>query len=240
MRCGIIARKLSMTRIFSQDGNHVPVTVLKVDPCQVIAQQTQERNGYTAIQLGSGFPKVKNITQPMRGHFAKANIEPKQKLKEFRVISDALVDIGTELSVTHFIVDQYVDITGLSRGKGFTGAMKRWNFSGLKASHGTSLSHRSHGSTGQNQDPGKVFKNKKMAGRHGYQKVTTLNLKIVQIDEENGLILVKGAVPGAKKSYVMIRDAVKRPVPSGVPFPTVGHSLSLDQTNHPTGKANTP
>lgn len=219
MRSGLIARKLGMSRLFTEEGAHVPVTVLQVDNCQVVAVRTEERDGYTAVQLGVGKAKVKNVTKPMRGHFAKAKVEPKRKVVEFRVSADALLEPGAELTAAHFVPGQFVDVTGTSIGKGFAGAMKRHNFGGLRASHGVSISHRSHGSTGNRQDPGRTFPGKKMAGHMGDRRVTTLNLKVVSTDAERGLIMVKGAVPGANGGYVLVRDAVKRPVPDGVPFP---------------------
>ena len=219
MRSGLIAQKVGMTRVFTDEGEHVPVTVLKVDNCQVVAVRTDDTDGYTAVQLGVGAAKVKNVTKPMRGHFAKAKVEPKRKLAEFRVSADALLDVGAEISAAHFVAGQFVDVTGTSIGKGFAGGMKRWNFGGLRATHGVSVSHRSLGSTGNRQDPGKTFKNKKMAGHMGADRVTTLNLKVVQIDGDQGLILVKGAVPGSDNGYVLVRDAVKRKLPEGVPFP---------------------
>src|SRR5918911_3412872 len=219
MRTGLIAQKLGMTRVFTDDGNHVAVTVLRVANCQVIAQRTQERDGYTAVQLGVGAAKVKNVTKPQRGHFAKAKVEPKAKLAEFRVSEDALVDVGAEITAAHFLPGQYVDVTGTSIGKGFAGGMKRHNFGGLRATHGVSVSHRSHGSTGQRQDPGKTFKNKKMAGHLGDERVTTQNLRVVATDPDRGLVMVLGAVPGAKGGWVEVRDAVKRTLPQGVPFP---------------------
>ena len=219
MRSGLIAQKLGMTRVFTDDGQHVPVTVLKVDSCQVVAVRTEEKDGYTAVQLGAGAIKVKNVNKPERGHFAKARVEPKRKLVEFRVDADALIEVGAELSVTHFVAGQYVDVTGTSIGKGFAGAMKRWNFGGLRATHGVSVSHRSHGSTGNRQDPGKVFKNKKMAGHLGDERVTVLNLQVVAVDEARGLIMLKGAVPGAEGGWLRIRDAVKKKAPEGLPFP---------------------
>jgi large subunit ribosomal protein L3 len=219
MRTGLVAQKLGMTRIFTAEGNHVPVTVLKVDNCQVVAVRTKERDGYTAVQLGIGKAKVKNVSRPERERFAKAQVEPKKKLVEFRVSDDALLEVGAELSTEHFLPGQFVDVTGTTMGKGFAGAMKRWNFAGLRATHGVSVSHRSHGSTGQRQDPGKVFKNKKMAGHLGVERVTTQNLKIVSTDVERGLILVMGAVPGGQGGYVTIKDAVKRKPPENLPFP---------------------
>lgn len=219
MRSGLIAQKVGMTRVFTDDGQHVPVTVLKVDSCQVVAVRTEDKDGYTAVQLGAGAIKVKNVTKPQRGHFAKARVEPKRKLVEFRVDADALIEVGAELSAAHFLPGQFVDVTGTSIGKGFAGPMKRWNFGGLRATHGVSVSHRSHGSTGNRQDPGKVFKNKKMAGHLGDEKVTVLNLKVVSVDEDRGLIFLKGAVPGAEGAWLRIRDAVKKKAPEGLPFP---------------------
>jgi large subunit ribosomal protein L3 len=219
MRTGLIAQKLGMTRLFTEEGNHVPVTVLKVENCQVVAQRTEEKDGYVALQLGVGKRKPKNVTQPMRGHFAKAKVEPKRFLAEFRVSPDAVVDVGSELGADHFVVGQFVDITGTTIGKGFQGAMKRHNFGGLRATHGVSISHRSHGSTGQRQDPGRTFKNKKMAGHMGDTRVTTQNLRVVAVDAERGLLWVRGAVPGAPEGFVMIKDAAKRKAPKELPFP---------------------
>jgi large subunit ribosomal protein L3 len=208
-----------MTRFFTEAGEDVPVTVLKVDNVQVVAVRTPEKDGYAAVQLGIGNAKVKNVTKPMRGHYAKSKVEPKRKLVEFRVSEDALIDVGAELSAEHFVAGQFVDVTGTTIGKGFAGAMKRWNFRGLEASHGVSVSHRSHGSTGNRQDPGRTFKNKKMAGHLGSERVTTLNLKIVATDGERGLIMVRGAIPGHDGGYVLVRDAVKRKMPKDLPFP---------------------
>jgi large subunit ribosomal protein L3 len=219
MRSGLLAQKIGMTRIFTDAGEHVPVTVLKVDHCQVVAHRTQEANGYTALQLGSGSRKVKNVTRAQRGHFAKAQVEPKAKVVEFRVSPENFIDVGAELTADHFVPGQFVDVTGTSIGKGFTGAMKRWNFGGLRATHGVSISHRSHGSTGNRQDPGKTFKGKKMAGHYGVERVTTQNLQVVRTDADRGLILVRGAVPGAKGGWVMLRDAVKRSLPKDAPKP---------------------
>ena len=219
MRSGLIVQKVGMTRLFTEAGAHVPVTVLKLDKCQVVAQRTEEKDGYTAVQLGSGFAKVKRTSKAMRGHFAKANVEPKRRVAEFRVSADNMIDVGAELAASHFIEGQHVDATGVSIGKGFAGAMKRHNFGGLRASHGVSISHRSHGSTGQCQDPGRVFKGKKMAGHMGDVRVTTQNLTVAKIDLERGLVMVKGAVPGAKGGWVLLRDAVKRPIPADVPLP---------------------
>src|SRR5580692_4191833 len=219
MRTGLIAQKLGMSRVFTDGGDHIPVTVLRVDNCQVVAHRTHERDGYTALQLGVGAAKVKNVSKPMRGHFAAAKVEPKAHMAEFRVSEDALVDVGAEITAAHFVTGQYVDVTGTSIGKGFAGGMKRWNFGGLRATHGVSISHRSLGSTGQRQDPGKTFKNKKMAGHLGAERVTTLNLRVVQTDVERGLILVEGAVPGSKGGWIMVRDAVKKPLPKEAPKP---------------------
>ncbi|MCP4327313.1 MAG: 50S ribosomal protein L3 [Alphaproteobacteria bacterium] len=219
MRTGIIARKVGMTRVFTDEGRHVPVTVLEVSGCQVVATRTTERDGYSAVQLGFGKAKAKNVTRAVRGHFAKAKVEPKGKVVEFRVSEDAVLNVGAELAASHFAIGQYVDATGTSIGKGFAGAMKRHNFRGLRASHGVSVSHRSHGSTGQCQDPGKVFKGKKMAGQMGNSRVTTQNLEVVSTDDERGLVLIRGAVPGATGGYVLLRDAVKKDMPEGVPFP---------------------
>lgn len=219
MRTGLIAKKVGMTRIYREDGEHVPVTVMHIDGCQVVGQRTNEKNGYTALQLGAGAKKAKRVNRAERGYFAQANVEPKQKLVEFRVTEDNLVDVGAELSPGHFIEGQKVDVTGVSIGKGFAGGMKRWNFGGLRATHGVSVSHRSHGSTGQCQDPGKVFKGKKMAGHMGARRRTTQNLEVVRVDEARGVILIKGAVPGPKSGWVMIRDAVKKALPDDAPRP---------------------
>jgi len=219
-RTGLLAKKLGMTRIFREDGTHVPVTVLQVDQLQVVAVKTVENDGYSAVQLGLGKAKVKNVTQPNRGHFAKAKVEPKSKLMEFRVDADALLEPGATLLAAHFAVGQKIDVCGTTKGKGFAGGMKRWNYSGLEASHGVSISHRSLGSTGNRQDPGRTFKNKKMAGHLGVERVTTLNLEVAAVDADKGLLMVKGAVPGAKGGYVRVRDAVKMP-PKDAAFPAV-------------------
>ena len=219
MRTGVIAKKVGMTRLFQEDGRHVPVTVLSLDGCQVVAHRTMERDGYTAVQLGAGAAKVKNVAKPQRGHFAKAEVEPKKAVAEFRVDADGLVDVGAVLSAEHFLAGQYVDVTGVTVGKGFAGAMKRWNFGGLRATHGVSVSHRSHGSTGNRQDPGKTFKNKKMAGHMGDRQRTQQNLEIVRTDAERGLIFVRGSVPGAKGGWLMVKDAVKMAAPTGAPYP---------------------
>ena len=233
MRTGLIARKVGMSRVFEDDGTHVPVTVFDIGGCQVVAQKTAECDGYNALQLGWGMAKVKNVTKAMRGHYAKAKVEPKRKLTEFRVSEDGLVDVGTELSAAHFVTGQFVDVTGTSIGKGFAGVIKRHSFSGLGASHGVSVSHRSQGSTGQCQDPGKVFKGKKMAGQMGNVTITTQNLEVVGTDLERGLILVKGAVPGARDGYVRIADAVKKLPPDGLPFPCAIRGQELE----PPGEA---
>ena len=219
MRTGLIAKKLGMTRLFQDDGTAVPVTVLHLDSVQVVQQRTAERDGYTALQLGWGYQKPHRVTQPNRGHFAAAKVEPKRKLVEFRVDADALVDVGATLSAAHFLVGQRVDVTGTSKGKSFQGGMKRWNFRGLEASHGVSISHRSPGSTGNRQDPGRTFKGKKMAGHMGDERVTTQNLVVAHVDAERGLLMLRGAVPGAVGGFVLVRDAVKRKAPEGIPFP---------------------
>ncbi len=219
MRTGLIAKKLGMSRIFKDDGTHVPVTVLHLDKLQVVDVRTEERDRYVALQLGSGTAKVKNVTQPNRGHFAKLKVEPKRKLIEFRVSPDAVLETGAMLSAAHFVVGQKVDVTGTSKGKGFAGGMKRWNFAGLEASHGVSVSHRSLGSTGNRQDPGKTFKNKKMAGHLGHERVTTLNLEIAAVDATRNLLMVRGAIPGAKNDFVLVRDAVKKPRHPDAPYP---------------------
>jgi large subunit ribosomal protein L3 len=219
MRSGVIAQKMGMTRVFSDAGLHVPVTVLRLANCQVVAHRTLATNGYVAVQLGSGTRKIANVGKAERGHFAVAKVEPKRKVAEFRVEEKDLIPVGAELTADHFLVGQFVDVTGTSIGKGFAGGMKRWNFRGLRASHGVSASHRSIGSTGGRQDPGKTFKNKKMPGHMGVDRVTTLNLKVVQTDVERGLIFIEGAVPGAKGGWITIRDAVKKKLPEGVPQP---------------------
>src|ERR671931_460455 len=208
-----------MTRLFTDTGEHVPVTVLRLANCQVVAHRSKDKNGYLALQLGSGTRKVKNVAKAERGHFAVAKVEPKHKLAEFRVSEDSIIPVGAEITADHFVVGQFVDVTGTSIGKGFAGPMKRWNFGGLRATHGVSISHRSHGSTGGRQDPGKTFKNKKMAGHLGVERVTTQNLKVVQTDPERGLILVEGAVPGVKGGWITVRDAVKKALPEGAPKP---------------------
>jgi len=219
MRSGVIAKKVGMTRLFMDDGKQIPVTVLQLDNLQVVAQRTAEKDGYTAVQLGAGNAKVKRVSQGMRGHFAAAKVEPKRKVAEFRVSADNLIGVGEEISAEHFLEGQKVDVSGTSIGKGFAGAMKRWNFGGLRATHGVSISHRSHGSTGQCQDPGKVFKGKKMAGHMGAARVTTQNLEVVKTDADRGLVFIKGAVPGSKGGWVTVKDAVKKKAPEGLPFP---------------------
>ncbi len=219
MRSGVIAQKLGMTRIFTEAGEQVPVTVLRLDNCQVVAQRTDEKDGYTAVQLGVGMAKPHNTGKALRGHFAKASVEPKRKVAEFRVSPANLIEVGAEIVADHFIVGQYVDVTGTSIGKGFQGVMKRWNFRGHRATHGNSVTHRTPGSTGQRQDPGKVFKGKKMPGQMGDERVTTQNLKVVKTDVDRGLILVEGAVPGSKGGWIIVRDAVKKKAPKDLPTP---------------------
>ena len=219
MRTGLLAKKLGMSRLFKDDGTHVPVTVLHVDNVQVVAARTEETHGYTAVQLGWGTAKVKNVTKPNKGHFAKAKVEPKAKVAEFRVAADALLEPGATLSAAHFLVGQRVDVCGTSRGKGFAGTMKRWNYHGLEASHGVSISHRSPGSTGNRQDPGRTFKGKKMSGHLGGERVTTLNLEVARVDAEKGLLFIKGAVPGGKNGFVLVRDAIKHDAPKDAPYP---------------------
>ncbi|MDP7152422.1 MAG: 50S ribosomal protein L3 [Paracoccaceae bacterium] len=219
MRSGVIAKKVGMTRLFMEDGKQIPVTVLQLDNLQVVAQRTNDKDGYTAVQLGAGAAKAKRTSKAMRGHFAAAKVEPKRKVAEFRVAEDNLIEVGAEIAANHYLDGQFVDVSGTSIGKGFAGAMKRHNFGGLRASHGVSISHRSHGSTGQCQDPGKVFKGKKMAGHMGAAKVTTQNLQVVKTDVDRGLVFIKGAVPGSKGGWVTIKDAVKKAAPADLPLP---------------------
>ena len=219
MRSGVIAQKLGMTRVFTDGGEHVPVTVLRLDGCQVVAHRTVERDGYVALQLGSGKAKPKNVSKAERTRFAIAKVEPRMKLAEFRVDDQGVIPVGAEITADHFLPGQFVDVTGTTTGKGFAGGMKRWNFGGLRATHGVSVSHRSIGSTGGRQDPGKTFKNKKMPGHLGSERVTTLNLKVVRTDVERGLILVEGAVPGTKGAWITVRDAIKKPAPKDLPLP---------------------
>jgi large subunit ribosomal protein L3 len=219
MRSGIIAKKVGMTRLFMEDGKQIPVTVLQMENLQVVAQRSSDQHGYTAVQLGAGSAKAKNTSKAMRGHFAVAKVEPKRKVAELRVDPENMLDVGSELTAEHYVEGQFVDVSGTSIGKGFAGAMKRHNFGGLRASHGVSISHRSHGSTGQCQGPGKVFKGKKMAGHMGAARVTTQNLQVVKTDADRGLIMIKGAVPGSKGGWVTVKDAVKKPLPENVPFP---------------------
>ena len=235
MRTGVIAKKLGMARFFDEAGTHVPVTVLSLEGCQVVAQRTKDKDGYVALQLGAGAKKPKNTSNAMRGHFAKAQVEPKRIVTEFRVDEDALIDVGAEFTADHFVAGQKVDIQGITVGKGFAGAMKRWNFGGMRATHGVSVSHRAHGSTGQRQDPGKTFAGKKMAGHLGQETVTTLNVTVWRVDVERGLILVKGAVPGTEGTYVKIRDAVKAKAPEGLPLPG-----AFRKSGEPAPKAETP
>jgi large subunit ribosomal protein L3 len=219
MRSGVIAQKVGMTRVFTDGGEHIPVTVLRLEKVQVLAHRTDEKNGYTALQLGAGTRKASRVSRAERSSFAVVKVEPKRKVAEFRVSPDNLIEVGAEITADHFVKGQHVDVTGTNQGKGFQGAMKRWNFAGLRASHGVSVVHRSHGSTGQRQDPGKVFKGKKMAGHMGNMRVTTLNLEVVETDRERGLVLVRGAVPGTRGGWVLVRDAVKRPLPKEAPKP---------------------
>jgi large subunit ribosomal protein L3 len=219
MRTGVIAKKMGMTRLFQEDGRHVPVTVLALDNVQVVARREQERDGYVAVQLGAGTAKAKNVAKPQRGHFGKAEVEPKAQVAEFRVAEDALLDVGATLSADHFVAGQLVDVSGHTQGKGFAGAMKRWGFGGLRATHGVSVSHRSHGSTGNRQDPGRVFKNKKMAGHMGDRQRTQQNLEVVRTDATRGLIFVRGSVPGSKGTWLLVKDAVKVPRPDNAPYP---------------------
>lgn len=219
MRTGVITQKVGMTRLFLEDGRHVPVTVLKLDGCQVVSRRTEEKDGYSAVQLGTGFAKTKRLTQADRGRFAQAEVEPKRKVAEFRVDEANLLEVGDLILADHFVPGQKVDVTGITIGRGFTGAMKRWNFRGLEASHGVSISHRSLGGTGGRQDPGKTFKNKKMHGHYGDERVTTQNLEVAKVDVERGLIMIRGAVPGHKGGFVMVRDAAKRPRPKDAPMP---------------------
>ncbi|WP_293440428.1 50S ribosomal protein L3 [Planktotalea sp.] len=228
MRSGIIAKKVGMTRLFMEDGKAIPVTVLQLDALQVVAQRTSDKDGYTAVQLGAGTAKAKRTSQAMRGHFAAAKVAPKRKVAEFRVSEDNLINVGEEISAEHYLEGQKVDVSGTSIGKGFQGAMKRHNFGGLRATHGVSISHRSHGSTGQCQDPGKVFKGKKMAGHMGAARVTTQNLEVVKTDADRGLIMIKGAVPGSKGGWVTVKDAVKKKMPDGVPFPAALKSAATE------------
>ena len=228
MRSGVIAKKLGMTRLFLEDGRQVPVTVLQMDNLQVVAQRTADKDGYTAVQLGAGSAKAKRTSSAMRGHFAAAKVEPKRKIAEFRVSADNLIGVGEEIIADHYFEGQYVDVTGTSIGKGFAGAMKRHNFGGLRASHGVSISHRSHGSTGQCQNPGRVFKGKKMAGHMGAVRVTTQNLEVVKTDADRGLVFIKGAVPGSKGGWVTVKDAVKKKLPENVPFPAAVKSAATE------------
>lgn len=219
LRSGVIAKKVGMTRLFMEDGKQIPVTVLQLDKLQVVAQRTPEQHGYAAVQLGAGTAKAKRTSKAMRGHFSAAKVEPKRKVAEFRVAPEAMIEVGEEITANHYFEGQYVDVCGTSIGKGFAGAMKRHNFGGLRASHGVSISHRSHGSTGQCQDPGKVFKGKKMAGHMGAARVTTQNLQVVKTDADRGLIMIKGAVPGSKGGWVTVKDAVKKPFPETAILP---------------------
>ena len=226
MRSGVIAKKLGMTRLFMADGRQIPVTVLQMENLQVVAQRTSEKDGYSAVQLGAGVAKAKRTTAAMRGHFASAKVEPKRKIAEFRVSAENLIEVGEEIIADHYFEGQFVDVSGTSIGKGFAGAMKRHNFSGLRATHGVSISHRSHGSTGQCQEPGRVFKGKKMAGQMGAAKVTTQNLQVVKTDSDRGLLMIKGAVPGSKGGWVTVKDAVKKPFPENAILPAALRSVA--------------
>ncbi len=240
MRSGVVAQKVGMTRLFTEAGEHVPVTVLRLAQCQVVAHRTKDKNGYVALQLGSGPRRSGNMIKADRGYFAKAKVEPKYKLAEFRVSEDALIPLGAEITADHFVVGQFVDVCGTTIGKGFAGGMKRWNFAGLRASHGVSISHRSIGGTGGRQDPGKTFKNKKMPGHLGVERVTTLNLKVVQTDVERGLIMVEGAVPGAKSGWVTVRDAVKKSLPKVAPKPGKFRLAEAEASEAPPAAAPAP
>jgi large subunit ribosomal protein L3 len=237
MRSGVIAQKLGMTRVFTDDGRHVPVTVLKLDHVEVVAHKTADKHGYTALQLGAGSIKVKGLAKAERGHFARQKIEPKRKLVEFRVSPDNLIAVGAEITADHFVPGQFVDVTGVTIGKGFAGAMKRWNFGGLRASHGVSISHRSHGSTGNRQDPGRVFPGKKMAGHLGSERVTTQNMEVIRTDPERGLIMVRGSVPGSKGGWVQLRDAVKRKLHKDAPSPGAFRLREEGPAQTPSGEA---
>ena len=219
MRCGVVVRKLGMSRIFDDSGNHVPVTILRLEDVEVLSAKSIEKDGYCAMQIGFGNKKPKNITKPLRGFFAKAKSEPKEKVVEFRVSEDAVLKIGDKIGVNHFVAGQKVDLVGVSQGKGFAGSMKRHNFGGMQATHGVSISHRSHGSTGNSQDPGRTWKGKKMAGQYGNVRTTIQNLTVVELIEEDNLILVKGAVPGSKNGILKMFDSIKHKVPESVPFP---------------------
>jgi large subunit ribosomal protein L3 len=242
-RTGLVAQKVGMTRLFNGDGDQVPVTVLKVDNCRVVSHLTVEKNGYTALQVGVGTAKVKNVSKAVRGHFAKSKIEPSKKVVEFRVPPEALVEVGAEITAEHFIAGQQVDVTGVSIGKGFAGGMKRWNFGGLRATHGVSVSHRSHGSTGNRQDPGRTFPGKKMAGHLGAEQVTTLNLKVVSVDADKGLIMVKGSIPGSDGGWVLVRDAIKAAPRKDLPFPAAiraAAAAEAPQVEEPVAEAPAP
>ncbi|THD63571.1 50S ribosomal protein L3 [Phenylobacterium sp.] len=240
MRTGVIAKKLGMARFFDEVGTHIPVTVLSLEGCTVVAHRTQDKDGYVALQLGAGAKKPKNTSKAMRGHFAKAEVEPKRAVAEFRVSEDMLIDVGSEFTADHYVPGQKIDITGVTVGKGFAGAMKRWNFGGMRATHGVSVSHRAHGSTGQRQDPGKTFKGKKMAGHLGQETVTTLNLTVWRVDVERGLILVKGAVPGTEGDFVKIRDAVKKAAPADIPTPGAFRKAGQDAAAPAAAEDETP
>ena len=237
MRTGVIAKKVGMTRLFQEDGRHVPVTVLSLEDCQVVSVRDRERDGYVALQLGAGTAKQKNVAKPQREHFAKAEVPLKAEVAEFRVADDAILDVGTTIAASHFVAGQLVDITGHTQGKGFQGGMKRWGFGGMRATHGVSISHRALGSTGQRQDPGKVFKNKKMAGHMGDRQRTQQNLEVVRTDDERGLIFVKGSVPGSKNAWLLVRDAVKVARHAEAPYPA---GLKQAANSNDAAPADTP
>ena len=231
MRCGVIVRKLGMSRVFNEKGEHIPVTILRLEDTEVLSTKTVEKDGYTAVQLGFGNKKLKHTTKPMRGVFAKAKTEPKKKVAEFRVSEDALLEVGDKLCVNHYVAGQKVDVVGISQGKGFAGAIKRHNFGGMQASHGVSVSHRAHGSTGNSQDPGRTWKGKKMAGQYGNVRVTTQNLTVIKLIESDNLILIEGSVPGSKNGIIMLNDAIKSKVPEAAPFPAGLYSVKDTDTS---------
>ena len=237
MRTGVIAKKVGMTRLFQDDGRHVPVTVLALEDNQVVSVRTEERDGYVAVQLGAGVAKQKNVAKPQREHFAKAQVPLKARVREFRVADDAVLEVGSTIAASHFVPGQMVDVSGHTQGKGFAGAMKRWGFGGMRATHGVSISHRAHGSTGQRQDPGRVFKNKKMAGHMGDRERTQQNLEVVRVDDERGLIFVKGSVPGPKNAWLTVKDSVKVSRHAEAPYPA---GLKSAVNSNDSAPADTP